>query len=74
MRPVVERFVSWISTHDPKVCLFDSNDVLIGYCGPHYYSVLCEQLADAADEYATGGLQRDLYNILAPLLPKRLKE
>jgi hypothetical protein len=73
MRPVVERFVAWVSTHDPKKCLVDSNDVMIGYCRPHYYAVLCEQLAEAADEYGSGELQRDLYELLQPLLPKSKK-
>jgi hypothetical protein len=31
---------------------------------------LCEQLAEAADEYGSGELQRDLYELLQPLLPK----
>ena len=40
MRPVIERFVIWIAGHDPKVCLFDSNDVMVRYCRPHYYAAL----------------------------------
>ena len=69
MRPVVERFVSWVSTHDPKKCLVDSNDVMIGYCGPHYYAALCGELVDAAEEYATGELQREFHEYLLDLLP-----
>ncbi|MFL6137359.1 MAG: hypothetical protein ACJ74O_06100 [Frankiaceae bacterium] len=60
MRPVVRRLITWLASHDPKVCLYDSNDVMIGYCGPHYYVALCESWVDAANDYASGELTRDL--------------
>lgn len=64
MRPVLERFVVWLSTHDPKVCLADSNDVIIGYCGPHYYAAMCESFVQAADDYSSGAFTRDIESML----------
>jgi hypothetical protein len=60
MRPVVQRFLEWLASHDPKVCLFDSNDVVVGYCSPHYYVSVCEFFIDAADDWASGELQNEM--------------
>lgn len=65
MRPVVERFVTWLAGHDPKICLYDSNDVMVGYCGPHYYVSLCQEFADAAEEYPSGELTKDFSDMLS---------
>lgn len=67
MRPVLERFVTWLASHDPKVCLYASNDVMIGYCGPHYYASLSESLVDAAENYASGEFSSDLDEMMQPL-------
>lgn len=64
MLPVVRRFVEWLTTHDPKVCLYDSNDVIVGYCGPHYYAAMCDSFVDAANDYSSGALGRDLEAML----------
>ena len=64
MRPVVQRLVNWLGSHDPKVCLYDSNDVMVGYCGPHYYVALCESWADAAENLASGEFSRDMEAML----------
>lgn len=64
MRPVLERFVVWLASHDPKVCLADSNDVMVGYCSPHYYAALCEFFADAAEDYSSGEFSRDMEAML----------
>jgi hypothetical protein len=71
MRPVLERFVTWLASHDPKVCLYASNDVMIGYCGPHYYASLCESLVDAAENYASGELTRDFEEQLSAIVQSR---
>lgn len=67
MRPVVERFVMWLASHDPKTCLFDSNDVMVGYCSPHYYVALCEFFTDAADEYPSGEMRQELEGVLSAM-------
>lgn len=64
MRPVIERFVLWLASHDPNVCLFDSNDVMVGYCSPHYYAALCESFADAAEDYSSGEFTREMEAML----------
>jgi hypothetical protein len=67
MRPVVERFVTWLASHDPASCLVDSNDVIVGYCGPHYYAAMCESFVMAADDYASGEFAADLSQMLEGL-------
>jgi hypothetical protein len=76
MRPVIERFVLWIASHDPKVCLFDSNDVMVGYCGPHYYAALCESFVDSQADYASGALESEFRSVLEslPLRERRRRE
>ena len=64
MEPVVQRFVYWLARHDPKACLYDSNDVNIGYCGPHYYAAMCESWGSAAEDYASGEFSRDMQHML----------
>jgi hypothetical protein len=60
MRPVVQRFVEWLAEHQPKKCQVDSNDVMVGYCGPHYYAAICESLADATADWASGAFQEEM--------------
>lgn len=67
MLPVVERFVVWLSRHDPKTCLYDSNDVMVGYCSPHYYVALCESVADVQADWASGRFHADARDLLAGL-------
>ncbi len=67
MRPVVERFVNWLSTHDPRTCRHAENDVMIGYCGPHYYSALCEALADMPADYLDGSWREEVRGVLSAL-------
>lgn len=60
MRPVVQRFAEWLGSHDTQTCQVNSNDVMIGYCSPHYYGAICEGFVDMAGNWATGGFQRDV--------------
>lgn len=68
MRPVVQRFIEWLGAHDPQICQFDSNDVMVGYCSPHYYASICESFVDMADNWASGDFQREAQADLAALL------
>ncbi len=67
MRPVVERFVVWVASHDPKVCLYDSNDGMVGYCKPHYYVALRECLVYAQDDWASGAYHKEAEDLLVAL-------
>jgi hypothetical protein len=67
MRPVVQRFIEWLGTHDPQTCQVDSNDVMVGYCRPHYYAAICEGFEGIAEEWASGVFQREAEAGLAAL-------
>jgi len=51
--------VRWLASHDPTVCQWDKNDVMIGYCGPHYYASLCEDFPGLIGDYESGSLHRE---------------
>jgi hypothetical protein len=70
MEPVVERFVLWLSRHDPKVCLYDSNDVMVSYCSPHYYVAMCETFYEAAHDYVSGALNTEFQRMFSALRPE----
>lgn len=50
MRPLVERFLTWLSGHDPTTCEYHNNDVILSYCSPHYYAAMCEALTESIEE------------------------
>jgi hypothetical protein len=50
MAPVVQRFIIWLASHDPRSCHYYNNDVMVGYCAPHYYVALCESFVSIQDD------------------------
>lgn len=67
MQPVVQRFVLWLAGHDGRTCHFFDNDVMVGYCSPHYYVSLCESLAYVQEDWASGDFQREANELAASL-------
>lgn len=60
MRPVVQRFLDWLSSHDPATCEAHDHDLMVPYCSPRYYVALCETIADLEEDWASGEFAGEL--------------